>query len=292
MRESFEIFLWGKVSQGLDGLILPTDQMKSFLFTKFPHAVDIPNIVFPIGLCDEYYCKNRLTLLSNKDNEHHIVFAGQFHPSYSINSVISQLEGIATHGIHVYFANYHKIKHSSVCIHTFEPYNANGLLKGDLSTHMSQFDACLVLYNIQYKSSRFQHSIPNRFFIALAAGIPIILKSGQLDACEKIVKEYEIGIIFSNPEDIAEIVYTSGTTGDQKGVVLTHNNITINIKLPTKMTFKVIEADPAIKGDTANNPLKTVKIETGLEVKTPMFISTNDSIVVDTRDGSYIERGK
>lgn len=78
----------------------------------------------------------------------------------------------------------------------------------------------------------------------------------------------------------------------QQVELLTHNNIAINIKLPTKMTFKVIEADPAIKGDTANNPLKTVKIETGLEVKTPMFISTNDSIVVDTRDGGYIERGK
>jgi elongation factor P len=74
--------------------------------------------------------------------------------------------------------------------------------------------------------------------------------------------------------------------------LLTHNNVAINIKLPTKMTFNVIEADPATKGDTANNPLKTVKIETGLEVKTPMFVKNGDSIVVDTRDGSYIERGK
>lgn len=74
--------------------------------------------------------------------------------------------------------------------------------------------------------------------------------------------------------------------------LLTHNGTPINIKLPTKMTFKVIEAEPAVKGDTANNPLKMVKIETGFEVKTPLFITTSNSIVVDTRDGSYIERGK
>ncbi len=74
--------------------------------------------------------------------------------------------------------------------------------------------------------------------------------------------------------------------------LMTFNGTPINVKLPTKMTFKIIEAEPAVKGDTANNPLKTVKIETGLEVKTPMFVNQGDTIVVDTRDGSYIERGK
>ena len=78
----------------------------------------------------------------------------------------------------------------------------------------------------------------------------------------------------------------------QQVELMTYNDSPINVKLPTKMTFKVVEAEPAVKGDTANNPLKNVKIETGLTVRTPMFISTNDSIVVDTRDGSYIERGK
>ncbi len=66
----------------------------------------------------------------------------------------------------------------------------------------------------------------------------------------------------------------------------------INIQLPTKMTFKVTEADPAVKGGTATNPSKNVTIETGYSLKTPMFINQGDSIVVDTRDGSYIERGK
>jgi elongation factor P len=64
----------------------------------------------------------------------------------------------------------------------------------------------------------------------------------------------------------------------------------INISLPLKMRFKVIESEPAVKGDTVTNPSKNAKIETGMELKVPMFINTGDTIMVDTRDGSYLER--
>jgi elongation factor P len=66
----------------------------------------------------------------------------------------------------------------------------------------------------------------------------------------------------------------------------------INVELPAKMKFKVIEAEPAVKGDTANNPSKNITIETGLSIKAPMFVNVGDLIVVDTRDGSYLERAK
>lgn len=78
----------------------------------------------------------------------------------------------------------------------------------------------------------------------------------------------------------------------QEVELVTFDDNPINIKLPTKMTFKVTEADPAVKGGTATNPSKNVTIETGYSLKTPMFINQGDSIVVDTRDGSYVERGK
>lgn len=64
----------------------------------------------------------------------------------------------------------------------------------------------------------------------------------------------------------------------------------INISLPLKMKFKITEAEPAIKGDTVTNPSKNAVIETGLQIKVPMFINTGDTILVDTRDGSYVER--
>ena len=66
----------------------------------------------------------------------------------------------------------------------------------------------------------------------------------------------------------------------------------INVVLPLKMKFKVTYAEPAVKGDTANNPSKNATIETGLELRVPMFVNDGENIIVDTRDGSYVERAK
>jgi elongation factor P len=66
----------------------------------------------------------------------------------------------------------------------------------------------------------------------------------------------------------------------------------INIQLPIKMDFKVIQAEKGIRGDTATAATKPVTIETGLIVQVPLFISEGDKIKIDTRTGSYVERVK
>ncbi len=71
-----------------------------------------------------------------------------------------------------------------------------------------------------------------------------------------------------------------------------YNGQPINTQLPTKMPFKVTEAEPAVRGDTATNPQKNITIETGMTLRAPMFINAGDTILVDTRDGSYLERAK
>lgn len=73
--------------------------------------------------------------------------------------------------------------------------------------------------------------------------------------------------------------------------ILYYNNQPINIELPIKMKFKVTESPPDIKGNTAGTATKSVIIETGAKIDTPLFIKVGDIIVVDTRDGSYVERG-
>jgi len=64
----------------------------------------------------------------------------------------------------------------------------------------------------------------------------------------------------------------------------------INIELPIKMTFEVTEAPPGVKGNSAGTVTKLVVISTGKQIAVPMFIKEGDKIIVDTRDGSYIER--
>ncbi|MFQ6091021.1 MAG: elongation factor P [Candidatus Bipolaricaulia bacterium] len=64
----------------------------------------------------------------------------------------------------------------------------------------------------------------------------------------------------------------------------------VKVELPTFVAMKVIEAPPGVKGDTASGGEKPVKLETGLEVKVPLFVEAGDLIKVDTRSGKYIER--
>jgi elongation factor P len=62
--------------------------------------------------------------------------------------------------------------------------------------------------------------------------------------------------------------------------------------MPVKTILKVVYTEPGLKGDTATNTLKPAKVETGVEVKVPLFINEGELIEVDTRDGSYVNRVK
>jgi len=64
----------------------------------------------------------------------------------------------------------------------------------------------------------------------------------------------------------------------------------ININLPIKMTFEVTYTEPGFKGNTASTVTKPATLETGTQVAVPLFIKNGDKIVLDTRDGSYVER--
>ena len=66
----------------------------------------------------------------------------------------------------------------------------------------------------------------------------------------------------------------------------------IDIQLPPTVDLKVIETEPGIKGASATSVTKPAKLETGLVVQVPPFISEGEVIRVDTAEGTYLERGK
>lgn len=66
----------------------------------------------------------------------------------------------------------------------------------------------------------------------------------------------------------------------------------IGIEMPVKVKLKVAQAPDVVRGDTQSTVQKQVELETGATIQAPIFIKTGDTIVVDTRDGSYVERAK
>jgi elongation factor P len=69
-------------------------------------------------------------------------------------------------------------------------------------------------------------------------------------------------------------------------------NRALTVELPKTVTLKVTYAEPAVKGNTSTNAMKTVTVEGGAEVKVPLFIQTDEVIIINTEDGSYKERAK
>lgn len=97
---------------------------------------------------------------------------------------------------------------------------------------------------------------------------------------------------YEQPAIPAEIIgETANYLVENLNIKLTfYQNEPLDIELPITVDLKVVEAEIAVRGDTATGVNKKVTTETGLKVQVPNFIEAGDVIRVDTRSGTYITR--
>ena len=72
--------------------------------------------------------------------------------------------------------------------------------------------------------------------------------------------------------------------------ILSYKGSVFGVEPPFFMELEVTKTDPGFAGNTATNALKPATLETGAEIKVPLFINEGDMIRVDTRTGEYMER--
>ena len=75
-----------------------------------------------------------------------------------------------------------------------------------------------------------------------------------------------------------------------KVMTMVFDDKVIKVDIPIKMEFKVVEAPPAIRGNTAQGGTKQVTIEGGAKVNVPLFINEGETIRINTQTGEYVER--
>ena len=90
-----------------------------------------------------------------------------------------------------------------------------------------------------------------------------------------IAKDLVTGVDFMKESDIVEVVSDADTA------------TVLFAEMPVKTILRVTHSEPGIKGDTATNSTKPATLETGVEIRVPLFIDEGDLVQVDTRDGSY-----
>lgn len=69
--------------------------------------------------------------------------------------------------------------------------------------------------------------------------------------------------------------------------ILMHDGEVLGVILPDKVNLEIVECEQAVKGDTATAATKNAVLETGLEIKVPLFIQNHELVTVSTADGKY-----
>lgn len=105
--------------------------------------------------------------------------------------------------------------------------------------------------------------------------------------------------VFMNLETFAQIEIHADQLSHEKNFLYEGLEVEISyfnrkevlgVILPEKISLKVAETVPGVKGDTKTNALKDAIMETGLLVKVPLFVDQGENIIVSTQDGSYVSR--
>lgn len=66
----------------------------------------------------------------------------------------------------------------------------------------------------------------------------------------------------------------------------------VSVKPPVKVTLKIVEAPPSVKGNSAGSITKKAVLETGAEISVPIFLESGESVIINTETGEYVERAK
>lgn len=103
---------------------------------------------------------------------------------------------------------------------------------------------------------------------------------------------------FMDNETYENMPVSSSTVGDNLKFVkenmdvkiLSYKGVVFGVEPPNFVELEIVSTDPGVKGDTATNVTKPAKLETGAEIKVPIFINEGEKIRIDTRTGEYMAR--
>ena len=98
----------------------------------------------------------------------------------------------------------------------------------------------------------------------------------QIEIAEDIISESQSKFLKENDNIIIQL----------------HNSIPVSIILPDHVSFKVVESDAVVKGQTAASSYKPALLERNIKTSVPPFIEIGDEVIINTSDASYVEKAK
>ncbi len=108
------------------------------------------------------------------------------------------------------------------------------------------------------------------------------------------------GYTFMHDENFEQVIVPNDVLGDQavflqegmKVIISLFNGVAVAIQLPARVTLEITETEPAIKNQTASSSYKPAILSNGAKTMVPPHIQVGTRVVIQTEDGSYVERAK
>lgn len=143
----------------------------------------------------------------------------------------------------------------------------------------------------------------------IADGVKVALRFKTTDQVERAFVEdkkhqylYQDGdgFHFMNMDNYDQVTVPDDIIGDQAAYLQPEMEVTISlhegtpvaIEIAPRVTLEVVETEPTVKGQTASSSYKPAQLSNGVRTMVPPFVTTGTRIVVNTTDGTYVERAK
>ena len=108
------------------------------------------------------------------------------------------------------------------------------------------------------------------------------------------------GMTFMNVENYDQVVVPPDVVGNTKPylqegmkvLLSVFNGTPVAIQIPPRVTLEIVDTEPAMKGQTASSSYKPAMLSNGVKTSVPPHVQTGTRVVIQTEDGSYVERAK
>jgi hypothetical protein len=189
----------------LDGVIFASQEMFDFARGKF--GVDERRAcILPDYLPEAFHYNGDTDLTHQKNYESHdprVIFLGAPERwGHVIDELDNEFMSMAKEHIHIFSASISDKVVSTGFGHQYPLFTDQEVFTGKFSEYIAQFDAAIMTYNVPQREERFRSTLPTRFVSALTAGIPIAVKGGFFDACERFVEVNEVGFVYTDASDL------------------------------------------------------------------------------------------
>ncbi|HAH18739.1 elongation factor P [Eubacterium uniforme] len=165
-----------------------------------------------------------------------------------------------------------------------------------------------------YQIIEFQHVKPGKGAAFVRTKLKNIVNGGVIETSFRPTEKFPLARIdkkdmqylysdgdlfhFMDVETYDQVALGADTVGDalkfvkenEMVKICSHNGSVFSIEPPLFVELEITETEPGVKGNTATNVTKPAIVETGAEVKVPIFIDQGEKIKIDTRTGEYLSR--